>query len=443
MDQSAERNAYLLNAGKIDDTLREKLAREADLFQNLPQKVYEKAGKTLKEEPEKAIYSMGTGAVLAMALAAANKNPGLLGQKAMPYLEKAVEKAPKVFGVLMALDLGSRIGSPMSATWRDREAHLKAKEDLSTNLGSAAVEYGAGFVGAVPGIALAARLTPAWQNKAPAFEAKPSERIGQLPREIEHPERFISASENKVSDDVAKLYEKSFPKEERQPTEEVMELVSSGRILVHTTRDEGGQLQAFSFTSLHDETAFKFANLDFIATEPGIHSKGLGSLHAKRLNDIVRTDRPELTGMTLEMEAVAEKGLNPEVFALRQRRATFYDRLDAPNTNVKYKILDFEDPSYRGPAEWRAWVYDQKNFNPVNAARLMLTDEGGYGLSPSNKAVREFDRANGFWNAHDTHKSQSAFAITSAAVFDRIEANRKANNAAKPIALDSKYFVTR
>ena len=405
-------NKDLLDTSNFDETVGDKFRREADLFNDIGRRTYKAAEQQLLKEPERAAYAFGAGVAVAATLAAANKNPAILGERAMPYVQRAIETAPTAFAWLMAVDLTARVGAPMMATWKDGRKHEQAKVDLENNLGGAAIEYSAGFLGAYPGLKLGARMTAPFEVKAPKFEAKPSERLEQLPREVEKPEQFISAKEDKVGDDVVKLYEKSFPKEERQPTAEVKELIESGRIVLHTTRDAGGELQAFSFTSMHDETAFKFANLDFIATEPGLHSKGIGSLHAKRLNELVKSERPELVGMTLEMEAVAEKGLDPDVFALRQRRATFYDRLDAPNTNVNYKILDFEDPSYRGPAEWRAWIYNPKEFNSVKAARLMMTDEGGYGLPSSNRAVKEFDKANGFWEPLDTKYSQLGLATT-------------------------------
>jgi hypothetical protein len=419
-------NRELLDTSMFDDTLGQKLSREADLLNGLPGKTYKAAETTLLKEPERVAIGVGSGIAIAAVLAAANKNPALLGEKAMPYVQKVVEKAPTAFAWLMALDVSTRVGLPMLDTWKDAKKHETAKDNLGSNLGSAIVDYTAGFVGAYPGFKMGARMVSAYEAKAPVFEAKPSERIGQSPREVDKPEQFVSTKEDKVADDVVTLYEKSFPKEERQPTAEVKELIDSGRIILHTTRDGDGKLHAFSFTSMHDETAFKFANLDFIATEPGVHSKGIGSLHAKRLNELVKTERPELLGMTLEMEAVAEKGLDPEVFAVRQRRATFYDRLDAPNTNVNYKILDFEDPSYRGPAEWRAWIYNRDRFNPVNAARLMLTDEGGYGLAASNKAVREFDKANGFWEPLDTKLSQLGLATMTRSNYERMKEHLKA-----------------
>jgi hypothetical protein len=101
--------------------------------------------------------------------------------------------------------------------------------------------------------------------------------------------------------------------------------------------------------------------------------------------------------MTLEMEHPGEPGLAPEEAALRARRSKFYDRLDAPNTNIKYNIIDFEDPEYRGPAQFRAFVFQPEKFNAVKAAHTFMTDEGGYQLGLKDQAVFEFNKNNGFW----------------------------------------------
>jgi len=211
------------------------------------------------------------------------------------------------------------------------------------------------------------------------------------------PNQHVTQKEATVKDDVIALYEKSFPKSELQPTAEVKELVASGRMAVHTTRDLDGSLRSFSFISMHDENALKFANLDYIATEQNLRSSGIGSLHAERLSKIVSQENPKFTALTLEMEHPKELGIAAEELAVRIRRAKFYDRLDAPFTNIKYNIIDFEDPAYRGMAHWRAWVYKPEEFHPVQAARNFMLAEGGYGLKPNSAAVREFDRANNYW----------------------------------------------
>jgi hypothetical protein len=117
----------------------------------------------------------------------------------------------------------------------------------------------------------------------------------------------------------------------------------------------------------------------------------------QRLNESIKASHPDLVAMTLEMEHPKEPGLSPEDIITRARRAKFYDRLDAPNTNIKYNIIDFEDPTYRGMAQHRAFVYKPEKFNAVKAAHTFMTDEGGYQLGKRDPAVLEFNKNNGYW----------------------------------------------
>ncbi len=71
-------------------------------------------------------------------------------------------------------------------------------------------------------------------------------------------------------------------------------LTPKGRILVHSTRDNGGKLEAFSFVSLHDESPTKFAGLDFFATDEARQSTGVRSLHLQWLTQSLKTDRPDV-----------------------------------------------------------------------------------------------------------------------------------------------------
>lgn len=389
-----------LLSGLNHDGLDHKLHREADLFESFHTRAFNEAANLVQNNPETMAYSAGAGFLLGASMAAISRNPGLLGKSATPLMREVARLAPRATSMLAAIDLNQRIALPMYTTFYLPLEHEHAKMALAHNVGTGVVEYGSGFAGALPGAFAGWYAAKPWKNTAPAFELKPSRVVGETPREVPNPEAYVSRRETDVADDVVRLYEKSFPKEERQPIEDVKELVAAGRILVHTTRDGTGKLHSFSFTSLHDETAMKFANLDFIATETGDQSRGLGSLHALRLNKLIKDEHPELVATTLEMEHPMEAGISAEQKAIRMRRARYYDRLDAPDTNVDYNIIDFEDPNYRGKAQWRAWVYDPARFNAVEAARLMMTDEGGYGLPVRGLAVRQFDAANNFWQPY-------------------------------------------
>lgn len=423
------KDSIAVNKQSGEDSLSEKLSREAALFDGLSANAIEVGRQYIKNAPEQVAQSAAIGFVLAAGLAAVTKNPGILGKQALPYMRGFGEHAPTVFGGVAVADVGARVGAPMIKAWQSPSDLQEARKDLAINVGTGAVDFGIGLVAGSAGLAAAWKATPAWVNKAPAFDPKPSLKLGEPVTEVSKPDAFVTQRENHVSPDVVTLYERSFPKEERQPVVEVEDLVKSGRIVVHTTRDVAtNELNAFSFVSKHDESPFKFANLDFIATDPNLYSKGIGSLHARRLNEQFKRDNPEFTGMTLEVESPHEVGLAPDVLATRQRRAKFYDRLDAPVTNVKYVILDFEDPAYRGPADWRVWQY-KPEFDSVLAARLMMTDEGGYGLPIRSKQVREFDRANNFWLP--TKDRIAVVPLTTAAtvnLLNRFTASREKGN---------------
>lgn len=390
----------LLDAKSLPRTASECLRDELSLFSKLPSMSFEKAVKHVEEHPWQVVEQFVTGAVIGATIAAAVKNPGILGKSLSRGIMVGAESSAPVFLGLAAADWAHRIGAPMVDVWNDREHLSRAQNQLAQNVGSGLVDYTAGAAGGLLGAKLSWHYTPEWQNVAPAFDRNPSLSLGEKPRPLQASEAMLKTVEEKlVSDDVVLLYEKSFPLEERQPVAEIKELVDKGRIVVHTTRDGENNLKGFSFTSMHDETTTKFANLDFIATQEEARSQGLGSLHFSRLRELIGKEHPELSAMTLEMEHPKEAGINDSVRALREYRSKFYDRLDTPDTNIKFTILDFEDPSYRGPAQWRAWVYKPEDFNAVETARTMYMDEGGYGIARNAPPVREFDRANNYWEA--------------------------------------------
>lgn len=371
--------------------------QEAELFGSLKDNLWhEVTDRVQNHKTELAIEAVGA-VVISAGFAVATKNPEVLGQAMAPFFKKAIPLAGKAGLVGAGMDWAYKIGAPAIDVWNNPENLEQSKKMLAHNIGGGIVDYttltAAGIAGGVAGF----KYMYEPKLRAPEFDPRPSLKLNEVPRTVENPEAFTTARSNDLPTDVRKLYEASFPKEERQPTEEVADLVERGRILVHTTRDASGKLEAFSFTSLHDESATKFAGLDFIATDAASRSDGIGSLHLQRVASTIKAERPDLVAMTLEMEHPKEPGLNPEELATRLRRAKFYDRLDAPNTNIKYNIIDFEDPAYRGLAEHRAFVFQPDKFNAVKTAHTFMTDEGGYQLGKFDPAVREFNKNNGYW----------------------------------------------
>ena len=373
------------------------MKQEAELYGSLKDNLWhEITDRVQNHKTELAVEAVGA-AIIGAGFAVMSKNPEILGQSLAPLIKAGIPHAGKIGLVGAAADWTYKIGAPAIDVWNNPDNLNQSKKDLAHNIGGGLVDYATLSAAGVVGGAAAFKYAPEAKLRAPEFDPRPSLKLNEIPRTVENPEAFTTARSNDLPRDVRKLYEASFPKEERQPTEEVADLVARGRILVHTTRDAAGKLEAFSFTSLHDESPTKFAGLDFIATDAASRSNGIGSLHLQRVAGTIKAERPDLVAMTLEMEHPKEPGLNPEELATRLRRAKFYDRLDAPNTNIKYNIIDFEDPAYRGQAEHRAFVFQPDKFNAVKTAHTFMTDEGGYQLGKFDPAVLEFNKNNGYW----------------------------------------------
>ena len=72
------------------------------------------------------------------------------------------------------------------------------------------------------------------------------------------------------------------------------------------------------------------------------------------------------------------------------------------DTGVRWFIQDFEDPGYRGPAEWNAIVFDRERFSPREAGYAFMTDPAGYNLPAHSAQVKEFMRNNNYYRGSKT-----------------------------------------
>lgn len=253
-------------------------------------------------------------------------------------------------------------------------------------------------------------------------------QIGK-PREFLAPNTVKLQEEKVIQPDVKRLYERAFPIEERQPTEEVAELIAEGKIRLHTTRSiADDKLLGYSFVSVHDKGTTlahiadqrppQFAHLDFLAVEDAVRSNGAGTLHMRRLLDELKTDRANFRALTLEMEDPLAAGLSAEEKAGRLFRSKFYERLGARNElpgkevfdpatghNVYqpgFKILDFDQitdakkwtaAADNQPAEFRVfWLTDTDRPKPLSLARAFYQSESGYAIESTHPALKELMR---------------------------------------------------
>lgn len=141
-------------------------------------------------------------------------------------------------------------------------------------------------------------------------------------------------------DDWKNLYESSFPTDERMPVEEIRQLLSKGKMLLHKTLNKQGELLCFSLVF----PVTDFVLLSYIATDSTRRSGGYGSKHMKLLLQLLKAQYPNHLGLFLEIESTREKGLDAEVQKLRNRRLDFYLRLGAKRLLKKYFCPNLGQP---------------------------------------------------------------------------------------------------
>ena len=127
-----------------------------------------------------------------------------------------------------------------------------------------------------------------------------------------------------------KLYESSFPADERETEDKLSKLMSAGTLLYHRTLNAQGELLVFTMVSITPEYSF----LAYMATDPTKRSGGYGSKHLKRLIELLKEQYPHHLCMCLEIEATNPTTLtiSDDEKKLRQRRLAFYERLGARRT---------------------------------------------------------------------------------------------------------------
>ena len=196
------------------------------------------------------------------------------------------------------------------------------------------------------------------------------------------------ARENGSAKDWVSLYCSAFDAEQRQPVADVRELIDGERILLFTVREASGKIRAFALVSIHNERELHFANLDFTAVTVKNRCQGIGTALVQHVCAYLRENYPQCAALTIEMDRRNEPGISTEEAEIRHRRASFYARLGAKPLAVDYYILSFDNPEYRGAAEW--WSIDfGGEFDVKEAVYAFYTSEAGYALSADNAAVQE------------------------------------------------------
>ncbi len=140
------------------------------------------------------------------------------------------------------------------------------------------------------------------------------------------------------NDEWIRIYEASFPDDERQSIDEMKFCLSEGSMELDETRDETGRILCMTVTEIfrprHNHLPFLLAC--YTAVEPDYRGLGIGSVHRTKLDELLKAEYPRYTGIFSEIESTRVEGLTPEAMDIRQRRKRFFLKLGLQPLPVDY-----------------------------------------------------------------------------------------------------------
>lgn len=141
------------------------------------------------------------------------------------------------------------------------------------------------------------------------------------------------------NDEWIRIYEKSFPVAERQLIEEIKFCLSEGSMELDETRDEHDRILCMTITEIfrprHNHLPFLLAC--YTAVEEEYRGLGIGTVHRKKLEELLRGEYSHYVGIITEIESTKVENLAPEVLEMRRRRKRFFLKLGLqPIESVDY-----------------------------------------------------------------------------------------------------------
>lgn len=196
---------------------------------------------------------------------------------------------------------------------------------------------------------------------------------------------------NEDNHDWIDIYTESFPPDQRQPIDDMRAQLKSGRMELDETRDANDKILCMTVSEIFHpgEGAPPFILACYTAVTPSMRSLGIGTVHRKRVEQLLQSEYGGYLGMIAEIESTKQKTDDPELAQTRIRRKNFFMRLGLIPLDVPYRF-----PSYDGsePLEGELLWYpfagqEITHEEVVPIVRRIYTE--GYGLNEKDAFVND------------------------------------------------------
>lgn len=186
------------------------------------------------------------------------------------------------------------------------------------------------------------------------------------------------------------IYEASFPPDQRQPIDQLGAQLSRGAMELDETRDENGKVLCMTLSEIFRPAAQKqpFVLACYTAVKPELRGLGIGSIHRRKLEQLLRQEYGTYLGLFTEIESTKQATADPELQQTRVRRKNFFLKLGLIPLDVPYAF-----PSYDGgePLEgellWFPFGSDSIDAEALQQVVLRIYTEG-YALKATSDFVQ-------------------------------------------------------
>ena len=192
--------------------------------------------------------------------------------------------------------------------------------------------------------------------------------------------------------DWVKIYDASFPPDQRQGLDDIRKGLEEGIMELDETRDQDGNIMCMTITEVFTkQRGLKvppFLLACYTAVVPDMRGCGIGSIHRKKLGQLLKREYPGFVGLFSEIESTRVSGLADDVMQTRVRRKNFFMRLGLLPLDVDYVFPSYEasDKPIHGELLWVPFG-EASIPPPMLAAVIKRIYIEGYNLDPENELI--------------------------------------------------------
>ncbi len=153
------------------------------------------------------------------------------------------------------------------------------------------------------------------------------------------------------------LYEEAFPPSQRQNLEDVRKQLQEGAMELDETRDSKEDILCMTLTEVFggdDSTEPNLLLACYTAVSHQMRGLGIGSIHRRKLGELLSSEYPDYLGIFSEIESTKEQGIDAKDMLVRTKRKAFFMRLGLLPVEIDYLFPSYVkgEPPLEGELLW-------------------------------------------------------------------------------------------